>query len=156
MKRTLLLAVMLVVILLALPPAAGALIQIDRGIAGARLGNTKSEVRTALGQPRRVRHGMNDFGAFTTYSYPGKIKVFFQSGNKVTSVSTTGRSDRTSRGAGVGSTEARVDRIKGVKCETFFGTRSCHTGTFAAGTRVTDFLIRNGRVRRVTVGFVID
>jgi hypothetical protein len=159
MKRSLQLVVLLGLSALALPPAAGALVQIDKGIAGARLNNTKQEVRAALGKPRKVIQGMNDFGAFTQYQYRGKISVFFQSGNKVTSVVTRGLGDRARRGVGVGSKQSKADRLKGVKCERFFpgDPVHCHTGTFTAGARVTDFLIgANGRVKRITVGFVID
>jgi hypothetical protein len=49
------------------PASAGAIIQLERGIAGARLGNTKAEVKTALGQPNRVRNGTNDFGPVTVF-----------------------------------------------------------------------------------------
>jgi len=143
---------------LAAPPTAGAIIQLDRGIAGVRLNNTKAQVRAALGKPRRIVNGMNDFGAFTRFDYRGRIRVIFQGQHRVTSVTTTGLGDRTARGVGVGSRERTVKRrTPGVKCETFIGgIRSCHTGSFRAGTRVTDFRIRKGRVKRVTVGFVID
>jgi hypothetical protein len=36
---------------LAAPSAASALIQVDKGIAGARLGNSRADVRKALGTP---------------------------------------------------------------------------------------------------------
>jgi hypothetical protein len=83
--------------------------------------------------------------------------VLFQGGQRVTSVSTTGVGDRTSRGVGVGSTRRAVRRrVEGITCEEFEDVTSCHTGEFLAGKRITDFLLRNGRVRRVTVAFVID
>jgi hypothetical protein len=133
------------------------MIQIDRGIAGARIGNTRGEVRAALGTPTRVRTGTNDFGPFTEYRYRGGIRVLFQGGTSVSSVSTTGLGDRTARGVGVRSTERAVRRkVPGVTCQTTGGFRSCHTGDFLPGKRVTDFAIRNGRVTRVTVGIVID
>lgn len=142
---------------LALPPAAGALIQIDRGIAGVRLDNTRAEVRAALGKPASRRSGDNEFGTFTRWRFRGGITVLFQGGARVTSVSTTGLGDRTSRGVGVRSRGRAVRRrVPGVTCETFAGVRSCHTGDFLAGERITDFLLRDGRVRRVTVGYVID
>ena len=140
------------------PASASALIQVDKGIAGARLNNTKHEVRAALGKPRKVVHGSNDFGDFTEFRYRGKIRVTFQSGNHVTGVSTEGIGDRTRRGVGVHSTEQKVrNKVSGITCETFFNNvRSCHTGDYSAGSRVTDFLIESGRVSRVTVAFVID
>jgi hypothetical protein len=137
--------------------SAGAVIQLDRGIAGARLGNTKAEVRAALGRPARVRNGNNVFGPFTEFRYAGGIRVTFQGGNGVTGVTTTGLGDRTSRGVGVRSTENAVERrVPGVDCATFAGTRICQRGEGLPGGRVTAFFLRNGRVTRVTVAFVID
>jgi hypothetical protein len=139
------------------PAAAEALIQVDRGIAGARLGNTRAEVRAALGAPASSRSGTNDFGPFLQRRYRGGITVTFQGRREVSSVSTTGRGDRTARGVGVGSTEAAVRRkVRGVRCETTSGTRSCHTGKFTVGEVITDFLIRGGTVRRVSIGRVFD
>ena len=120
MKRIAALSAVLAGATLLAPASAQAIIQLDRGIAGARLGNTKAEVKTALGQPNRVRNGMNDFGPFTVFVYAGGIRVFFQSGNTVTSVTTRGLGDRTRRGVGVRSTESAVEqRVPGVDCETF-------------------------------------
>jgi hypothetical protein len=144
-------------LLLVIPASADAMIQIDRGIAGVRIGNSRAEVRAALGTPSRVRTGTNDFGTFTEYRFRGGIRVLFQGGTAVTSVSTTGLGDRTSRGVGVRSTERTVRRkVAGVTCETSGGFRSCHTGSFLPGKRVTDFSIKHKRVTRVTVGVVID
>ena len=83
--------------------------------------------------------------------------MFFQGRTHVTSVTTTGLGDRTSKGVGVGSTEADVTaNVPKVKCETFETIRSCHTSDLLPGKRVTDFLITNGKVARITVGIVID
>ncbi len=151
-------ALITLVAALAFPAGADALIQIDRGIAGARLNNTQAEVRAALGKPGRVVNDRNDFGPFRVFRYRGGISVSFQGRRKVTAVTIKGPGDRTARGVGVGSTEQAVqNRVRGITCETFFGTtRSCHTGDYSAGTRVTDFRIKGGKVTRVTVGFVID
>lgn len=157
MKRIVGVPALIVAASLLAPASAGAIIQLDRGIAGARLGNTKAEVKSALGQPKRVRNGNNEFGPFTVFVYAGGIRVTFQSGNTVTGVSTTGLGDRTRRGVGVRSTEAAVEqRVPGVNCETFDGTRICQRGEGLPGQRVTAFFLRNGRVVRVTVAFVID
>jgi len=155
--RTLTIATVALLTSLGAPAAASALVQVDKGIAGARLGNTRGEVRTALGKPARIITGDNPFGQFVEYRYRGGIRVLFQGRTRVSSVSTTGRGDRTARNVGVGSRESTVKaRVNGVKCETFGGVRSCHTGEFNAGEIVTDFMLRRGKVVRVTVGRVID
>jgi hypothetical protein len=142
---------------LAVPAAAPALVQIDKGIAGARLGNTVAQVHAALGGPTRVANGSNDFGRFRQETYAGGIVVFYQGARTVTSVVTTGLGDRTAKGIGVGSSVAAVRaKVPGVRCETTAGSRSCHTHTFTPGRRVTDFFIRRGKVARVTVGIVVD
>jgi hypothetical protein len=46
--------------------------------------------------------------------------------------------------------------VSGIKCETFGSVRSCHTGDFLPGKRITDFRIAGGKVTSVTVGLVID
>jgi hypothetical protein len=142
---------------LVLAPPATATIRPQVGMAGVRLQMTREQVRAALGAPRTVHHLRNDFGRLTEYLYPHAVRVAFQSGSRVTSIDTTGRHERTSRGVGVGSTERTVRRkVPHVHCESIAGIRSCHVGTFRAGHRVTDFLLRRGRVARVTVGFVVD
>jgi hypothetical protein len=140
-----------------LPASAEAMVQIDRGIAGVAIANTRSQVRAALGTPTTVTNGTNEFGVYTQYRYAGGVTVTFQGGRRVSGVSTSGLGDRTASGVGVRSTEAAVrSRVPGVTCETIAGTRSCHTGAFEAGKRVTAFSIVNGRVTRVTVALVID
>lgn len=156
-RRTAILCSAVLAALLALPAAASALVQVDRGLAGARLGNTIAQVQAALGRPLALRTGSNEFGRFRQETYGGGIVVFYQGGRSVSSVSTTGLGDRTKAGVGVGSSESAVrDGVPGVRCETIVGFRSCHTGQFLAGRRVTDFSLRRGRVTRITVGFVID
>lgn len=146
-----------VVAALILPAIASAQIQVDKGIAGARLGNTTAQVHAALGRPARSQRGRNDFGSFLQETYAGSILVFYQGGRAVTSVTTTGLGDRTAKGVGVGSTEAAVRaNVPGVRCETTSGSRSCHTHDFLPGRRVTDFFIKSGKVTRVSLGFVID
>jgi hypothetical protein len=153
-KRLALLAAGVLAVSLLAPSTAGALIQIDRGIGGARLGNTKAQVRVALGQPRRVVTGNNIFGPFTIFRYGGGIRVTFQSGNRVTAAATTGLGDRTARGVGVRSTRRAVRRrVPGVRCE---AVGICQTGRGEPGDRITAFFLRNGRVFRVSVGIVID
>jgi hypothetical protein len=141
---------------LLLVPSAEAMIQLDRGIAGARIGNTKAEVRAALGKPRRVVNRNGEFGRTTTFSYRGGLRVIFLEG-RVTLAGTTGRGDRTNRGVGVGSTEQTVKaKVPGVTCATFEGTRLCQRGAQQPGQRGTIFFIEGGRVTRVDVAVLID
>ena len=143
--------------LLIFAPSAHALIQVDAGIAGARLGNTREQVRAALGKPIKIRTLKNDFGPYVEYRFSGGIRVTFQGKTNVTAVTTTGKGDLTTGAIGVGSTENQVKAsVKGVKCEGVGTARSCHTGTFTAGEIVTDFFIRNGKVTRVSIGRVFD
>jgi hypothetical protein len=141
---------------LMLVPDAGAVIQLDRAISGARLGNTRSEVRAALGTPRRVINDEGEFGPTTEFRYRGGLRVHFLSG-RVVLVRTTGLGDRTNRGVGVGSTERAVrNRVPDVTCQTTSGIRFCSRGAEQPGDRGTFFFIEDGRVTRADVVFVVD
>jgi hypothetical protein len=157
MSRTLLTLTVLGV-LAVVPASAGAIIQVDHGIAGARMNNTPAQVKAALGKPNKIVRASNDFGKYTQYRYTGGIVVSFQGRKNVTGVSTSGLGDRTAKGVGVGSTRATVQaKVAGITCEApSGGFRSCHTHTLTGGQLVTDFLIKAGKVTRVTVGFVLD
>ena len=117
---------------------------------------SQTTVRSTLGTPTRVERGSNEIGSYTTYRYP-RVNVTFFAGRRATSVTTTSRLEQTARGVGVGSTIGRVSRrVAGVRCVREFGYRHCYVGDWAPGKVVTDFAIKNGRVSRVTVGYVID
>ena len=158
MRRLLVTLTLLSAFAVIVPGEAAAIIQIDQGIAGVRIDNTKRQVRAALGTPKRVRNGTNDFGPFTEFLYAGRIRVLFSGGNRVTLVATRGLGDRTARGVGVRSTLNAVrNRVPGVTCDPpSIGLRVCHTNEFVGGQRVTSFILRNGRVIRADVGVVID
>ena len=141
---------------LALAGSAQAAIVPQQGIGGARLGMTQEEVKDALGAPRTVRRASNEIGPYVTFTYPS-VQVTFFGGLRATSIVTRSAKQRTARGVGVGSTEARVAAaVPGVTCVTESGYRHCYVGTWQPGKKVSDFTIRNGRVTRVTVGYVID
>jgi hypothetical protein len=142
--------------LLALPVGAGATIVPQQGMAGVRLQMTKEQVRAKLGAPRRTRDGKNDFGPYSTWVYP-RITINFQGRQKVSSMQTLSRLERTASGVGVGSTEARVKAgVPKVKCSNELGSRQCVVGALKPGRTVTVFSIKSGRVRAVVVGVVLD
>jgi hypothetical protein len=157
-RRSLLTALAAAAAVLALAGSAGGVIVPQKGMAGVRLGWTKDQVRSALGDPLRIVRGTNDFGPYTIFRYPYRVQVVFQGDVSATSVTTTGRHERTVSGAGVGSSESQLRAlVPAVRCRTEGGVfRHCFYGRFEAGRRVTDFQIRDGLVRRVVVGFVID
>jgi hypothetical protein len=144
--------------MLAAAVPAQALIRPQKGMAGVRLDMTQDQMRAVLGQPTRVKQGYNDFGSYTQFLYPHAITVTFQGNTRVTGISTKGRSERTARGVGVGSTENEVlAKVSHSRCDTIAHVRTCHVGNFAPGHRVTSFLMsKHGHVSTVTVGFVVD
>ena len=143
---------------LALPAQAGAIIQPQRSISGVTVGMTPKQVRAALGTPTSQRTTTNIFGRQLRYRYTGGILVVFQGRTNVTQIVLTGVGDRTATGIGIGSTETELRAgLRGERCETFEGIRSCHVGSFNPGRRVTDFIFgSDGRVARVSLGIVID
>ena len=141
---------------LVLAGSAQAAIVPQQGIGGARLGMTQQAVKAALGAPTAVRRGSNEIGSYVTFTYPS-VQITFFGGPKATSIDTRSAKQRTARGAGVGSTAAQVaGAVPGVRCVTESGYRHCYVGAWQPGRKVSDFTIRNGRVTRVTVGYVID
>ena len=139
--------------------AATAIIVPQRSIAGIALRMSGAEVKAQAGEPNRIRHGMNDFGKYTVYKYR-RLKVTFQGNHEATAVSTRRRRQHTAAGIHVGSTETALrTAYPGAHCRTESSNfRHCWTGHFQAGRRVTDYRIGilSGRVKLITVGFVID
>ncbi len=144
---------------------ASAKIVVGEGMAGAKLGMSKDEVREILGKPTESRTRTDDFGRTTRWYFTGpKIHVTFRDaaepGMQATAFMTRRGFERTSKGVGVGSSIRTVRaRVAKVKCERFpgFSTRSCHVGEFLPGKTVTDFRVgRSGKVGSVLIGYVID
>jgi hypothetical protein len=133
---------------LVLAGTAAATIIPQQGIAGAELRMSRPEVRDVLGDPNRVRHGMNDFGPFTRFQYR-RLAVTFQGNEEATAITTRRWREKTPKGIGRGSTEAELkDAYSRAKCRTEFRHfRHCWLGRFEPGRRVTDFRIRGGKFR---------
>jgi len=137
--------------------SARAVIVVQRSIGGVKLQMTKAQVRAKLGRPMRVRVGSNAFGTFTEKVFR-RVTVTFQSGDRVTNVSTKSPLEQTASGVGVGSTKFQVRAgVPNATCKNEFGFRHCFVGAFLPGRTVTDFRLgNNGRVKSVSIGFVID
>ena len=142
---------------------ASALIVPQHSIAGIALDMTRHDVRVAKGDPDRVIHGTNDFGAYTQFIYRnanGKLTATFQGNAGATAVRTNRRPQKTAEGIHVGSPESALhDAYPHLHCRTESSDfRHCWTGRFRAGHKVTDYRIAmaTGNVKSVTVGFVID
>jgi hypothetical protein len=117
---------------------------------------TPAQVRERLGTPVRVTRFKSPFGPGVDYRYRG-LRVIFQGLDRVTAVQTTRPAERTASGLGVGSTLARVRaRMPRARCARAGALTVCTLGRALAGHRVTDFVVRGGRVIRVNVGIVID
>lgn len=145
------------------PPQANAsgLLVPQASLRGVRVGMSYAQVRAKLGRPgsdRATTHPI--LGQTRTLTY-GQMTVTIDGRadtSLVTALLTVSRYDRTSSGLGVGSTEAQLRAgLKGLKCETSLGYRTCRLGILRAGRLVTDFSIsRAGKVKRISLGRVLD
>ena len=136
-------------------------IVVQSSIRGVALGMTPNEVRSQLGPPASTRVETSPIiGKIRLWRYHG-LRISFDSvraGRTVLSVSSTSKRDRTHAGVGVASSEADVERfVRGARCLTRYGYRSCIVGSLRPGHVVTDFSISGARkVSRVTLSRVVD
>jgi hypothetical protein len=142
------------------PGGAGALddgrVVVQQGIAGVRPGMTQDEVKARAGLPLKVEHGRTEIGSSTTYRYRTYSVTFFGA-RRVTQVETVSSAERTRAGVGVGSTRSTVaGTVPRARCARENGADHCYVGIWKPGVTVTDFSMRNGRVWRITIGYVID
>ena len=148
----------MVALALTVPAPASAALVPQRSLAGIELGMTAKEVRAVKGTPDDVRHPNHPIvGRTTEYRYGlTRVTIFKQSG--VTNITTTSKRERY-RGTGVGSTERAMRKVvRGERCSTQFGHRTCHVGRLEPGRKVTTWYIspKTGKVRRISLGRVID
>lgn len=152
-------ALLATTLLLVFAATAGADILVQKSIGGVKLGATEAQVRSDRGAPNRTRTKHDDFSIVHVWTYD-TLEVTFRQGAKVfeaSAITTSSKQEQTGSGVGVGSDEASVKGgLPRVKCETIARVRSCHVGSLRAGRIVTDFLIKKGKVSRVTLGRVLD
>jgi hypothetical protein len=142
--------VLVAVIGLALPAAAGARIVVNGGMFGVHLGATKNQVRHVLGPPSQAFGG----GSGTTWFYATQnlFVGWLLNSKHVTMLLTTNTKQRTSAGVGVGSTTREVlRRVRGARCTT---TKPLTPGADCSVTsrdsdRTTFFSITGGKVDSV-------
>jgi hypothetical protein len=142
---------------LAAPAAAanGDLV-LQQGIDGVRLGMTKAQVQAAAGRPLQIERRSGELGSLTTFRYRTFTATFF-AGERVTHIRTTSAVDRTASGVGVGTAKSRLRAtLAGLRCPYEPGYEHCYLGTWKAGGKVTDFVLRDGGVTQITIGYVVD
>jgi hypothetical protein len=145
------------VAVLAVPAVASAVIVPQKSIMGVELAMTKAQVKAEAGEPDHVTHPRNEIvGRYTEYQY-GRTQVGIADQSGVFYVFTKDKQEKTPGGVGVGVTKGKLrSTLKGEKCEKEGSFHHCFLGRFEAGRTVTDFRIRKGIVRSVTLGTVID
>lgn len=141
--RTALLAVSL--LLLCTLPAYGAtsrdeLIRPGIGIGKVRLGMTPAQVRGSMGVPLATAAKKGSFGRAETewqYGFAAYVVVFagLRGKQRVTSVTTSIRRERTAEGFGVGTAESTLLKRLDVRCERL---RSAHPDATQKVELVTD------------------
>jgi hypothetical protein len=142
-------------VVLAAVVAAATIVQ-QHGMAGVELGMTGKAVVAKLGKPAKITHGNGPQGAYTSFCYRG-LELTFAFNAGLSQILTRSRTERTSRGVGVGSTRNDLaTKIRGVRCVTESGYEHCYVGRWSGGQIITDFSIANGRVTRVVVGRILD
>jgi hypothetical protein len=128
-------------------------------IAGVHLLMSAAGVQHVLGRPKATKVLKDEIqGTIRLMDY-GATKVYLSAtaDGTVFDVTTTDRRQRTRSGVGVGSSERAVKRgVAHVRCTGPRTLRSCTVGALRPGRRVTSFTLTRDRVRRITLGFVID
>lgn len=138
---------------------ARAKIELGRSIGGVRLGMSEAQAVEVRGKPVSAKTVPDEIrGQVRDVRWSGGLRATFGLQSGATFITTTSPAERTSSGVGVGSSERALRRNVRVRCETAFGRRRCTRGQLLPGRRITDFAIgpQSGRVRSVSVGFVID
>jgi hypothetical protein len=131
----------------------------QQSIDGVHLRMSAAGVRHVLGAPKSTKSLPDAIqGSIRRMDY-GRTKIYLSAtaDGTVFDITTTDRRQKTRTGVGVGSSERAVRRgVKRVHCSGPATQRSCVVGRLLAGHRVTSFVLTADRVRRVTLGFVID
>jgi hypothetical protein len=131
-------------------------LQLNRAMAGVRLGDSVDRLHLVLGEPRDVDYVENEItGSMRTDIY-GKLS-FSSVGGSILGMRTDRRTIRTPDGIGVGTTKRRLEReLPGLSCYRHRCGIVAGGGPQTIGKRVTAFQMRDGKVRAISIGRVID
>ncbi|HEY6760019.1 MAG TPA: hypothetical protein VI318_11025 [Baekduia sp.] len=124
-------------------------------IAGVHLLMSAAGVERALGRPRSFVSIRDPHQGTVRRMDYGATKVYLSAtaDGTVYKVTTTDARQRTATGVRVGSSRTAVLRgVRDVTCT----PSACAVGRDVAGQRVTRFTLSAGRVRRISLGFVIE
>jgi hypothetical protein len=160
-QRFVFIAVALAVLATVAPPAqVGAegsdRLGLNRSMAGVRLGDSVNRLHRLLGEPRGVDHVAHEITGSLRIDVYGNLS-FASYGGSIFGMRTARRSIRTPTGIGVGTTKRRLERdLSGLTCYWHRCTIVAGGGPLTIGKRVTTFQMRNGKVRAISIGRVID
>jgi hypothetical protein len=131
-------------------------LQLNRAMAGVRLGDGINRLHRLLGEPRDVDFVENEITGTLRIDIYGGLS-FTSYDDSILGMRTTRRSIRTPSGIGVGTTKRRLEReLPGLSCYWHRCTIVAGGGLQTIGKRVTTFQMRTGKVRAISVGRVID
>ncbi len=141
--------------------SANAAIKPGKGIAGIKIGDSKSTVINKKGQPNVKKTLSSEIlGSYKYFEYGLNeldlgVSIY---GGKVFDLITEDPSQRTTDGIGVNSSKQEIKAAyPDAKCEKVSGSKKiCTLGKLKAGKTVTVFRITGKVVHQVEVGKVID
>jgi hypothetical protein len=130
-------------------------LQLNRGMAGVRLGDGVDRLHRVLGEPRDVDYVANEITGSMRIDIYGRLS-FASGGGSILGMRTNRRSIRTPTGIGVGTTKRRLGReLPGLSCYWHRCSIIAGGGQQTIGKRVTTFQMRRGKVRAISIGRVI-
>lgn len=135
-------------------PGGAPAIIVHTSIAGIKMGMTKSQVKGRLGPPTSQKTEQTELGKYTSLFYDGLVVGLDAYSGKVFQIRTERDGDVTDKAVGVGSTQGQVtDAYPAATCDPD-SPAICRIDK-GNGT-VTDFLVVNGKVTAVIVGYLQD
>lgn len=155
-RRFVILAAAALCISLVAPTIAGARLVPQKGITKIRLGVPDTRLGDRIPKPDTVVRttGIVSGLPMTVWVYDD-LEIEFEGGNTVTRIYTTRVSERTKKGAGVGTSKRRLRKLHPkIRCAK--GPSSfCKFGKNRPGRKVTVFDLDDGRVSSITIFRVI-